>query len=122
MGHLLAPLAVQPDDLQHFPDVFLRHPPEGLDDPQVFLPGEMAVVTGTFDEASHLPENRETVGAVHLLSQHLDVSRRGANQPQNHFQSGGLSSPVGTEEPIDTALWHIQVQMGHPQGVPVLLA
>ena len=79
VGHLLAALAIQPDDLQHLPDISLWHAPESLDDPQVFLPGEMAVVTGTFDEASHLPENREAVAAVHLLSQYLDVSRRGAN-------------------------------------------
>ena len=122
MGHLLAPLAVQPDDLQHFPDVFLRHPPEGLDDPQIFLPGEVAVVAGALDEAPHLPEHSQAVSAVHFLPQHPDVPCRGAHQAQDHFQGGGLSRPVGAEKSVDAALGHVQVQVGHPQGVSILLA
>ena len=122
MGHLLAPLAVQPDDLQHFPDVFLRHPPEGLDDPQVLLPGEVAIITGALNKASHLTEHGQTVFAIHALSQHPDAARRGAHQTKNHFQGGGLSCPVGAQEAVDAALRHIQIQVSHPQGVSILFA
>ena len=122
MRQLFAPLAVQPDDLQHLPDVFLRHPPEGLDDPQIFLPGEVAVVAGALDEAPHLPEHSQAVSAVHFLPQHPDVPCRGAHQAQDHFQGGGLSRPVGAEKSVDAALGHVQVQVGHPQGVSILLA
>ena len=122
MGHLFAPLAVQPNDLQHLPDVFLRHTPEGLDDPQIFLPGKVAVVAGALDEAPHLPEYGQAVLAVHLLPQHSDIPRRRAHQAQDHLQGGGLPRPVGAEKAIDAALGHVQVQVGHPQSVSILLA
>lgn len=122
VGHLLPPLAVQPDDLQHLPDVLLRRAAERLDDPQVLLAREVAVIAGALDEAPHLPEHGQAVFGVHLLPQHLDAPRRGAHQAQDHFQRGGLSRPVGAEEPVDAALRHVQVQVRHPQGVSILFA
>ncbi len=72
---ILFPLTVQPDDLQDFPDVFLRNAAKRLDNAQIFLTGQMAVVAGTLDETAHLTQYRQTVAVVHILSQHADAAR-----------------------------------------------
>ena len=122
MGHLFATLAVQPYNLQHFPNAFFRHAAQRLHDTQVFFSGEMAVVAGAFDQTAHLPQHGQPGGAVHLLAQHPDAACCGLYQPQNHFQRGGFSRAVGAEKAVDAALGHIQIQMGHPQGISVLFA
>ena len=80
------------------------------------------VVTGAFDQTPDLPEYGKAVSAVHFLPQHLNIPRCGAYQAQDHFQGGGLPRPIGAEKAVDAALGYIQIQMGHPQGISILLA
>ena len=99
VSHLLAPLAIQSDDLQHLPDVLLRHPPERLDDAQVLLPGEVAVVAGALDETPHLPQHSQAVAAVHFLPQHPDIPRRGVHRPRIIFSVVDFPAPLGPRKP-----------------------
>ena len=109
MGHFLVPLPLQADNLQHFPDILLRYVPESLDDTQIFLPGEMPVITGALDKAPHLPQHRQAVSSVHALSQHPDIPRRGAHQAQEHFQGSGFPRPVGAQKAVYAALRYSEI-------------
>ena len=82
----------------------------------------MAVVAGALNEAAHLLEHVQAVVPVDLFSKDGDGPRRGADQPQDHFQGGGLARPVGAEKSVDSPLRDLQIQVIYPQDLAVLLA
>ena len=57
-----------------------------------------------------------------FFSKDGDGPRRGVDQPQDHFQGGGLARSVGAEKSVDGPLRDPQVQAVHPQDLAVLLA
>ena len=95
MGHFFAFLAVQPHDLQHFPDVLFGRAPQGLDDAQIFFSRQVPIIAGALDQAADLAQQLDAVVGLHRFAENRYRARRGLGQAQDHFERSGFACPVG---------------------------
>ena len=122
MGDLFVLRAVQADERQHLPDFAGRPAAQGLDNAQVFLPGQVAVVGRRFNQRADILQQLHPAAVRNRLAEHRDFAARGARQAEYHFQGRRFARAVRAEEPIHRALRHPQVQGVDAHGVSILFA
>ena len=122
MGDLFVLLVLQPHNLQHLAHIPFRDVPQRLHDTQIFLPGQVAVVAGAFDEAAHLLEDVQPVLLIDRLAKDGNLPGGGVHQTQNHLEGGGLARTVWPQKAVDAAFRHREVEASDPHALAILLA
>ena len=57
-----------------------------------------------------------------VTAEHLDAARGGAGQPKQQFKGGGLPSPIGPKEAVDTALRDFKTDLVDNSVVSITLS
>ena len=74
-------------------------PRRGLDDAQILLPGEVAVIAGALDEAPHLPQDGQAVAGSICLPSTRMLPALGRTRPRSIFSVVDLPAPLGPRKP-----------------------
>ena len=115
-------LAGQAHDIERLPDVVLRHIAQGLQDPEVFLTGQVAVIGRGFDQRADILENVQPVFLVHPFAEYVDLTARGMSQPEDHFKRCGFACTVRAQKAVDRTLRNRHAQVLDAHGAAVAFA
>ena len=109
---LLLPGISQPHSFQDIFDIaFLMDPAEQTLGLKIFIGGHIFIEPRGFNETADPGTHMFQLSAA--ITEYFNFSFRGFGKAADHFQTGGFSRSVSSDESIDSALWYMKVYMIH---------
>ena len=121
-GHRVPRAVAQADQVEQLLDPLVGGPRAGCGQrTQVFAAAQVRIEGRRFDESTDL-EQPPPIASPERPAQHLDRSRVGSDEAGQQPHRGGLAGAIGSEEPVDHAGRHRQVEPVEGEALAVALA
>ena len=101
----------QAHNVECLDDLSFLQPQHGLDDLEVFPPGEMPIAWWGLNHGANPAQQFGAAGFGEFPAVDEYLTGGGFHEPQEEFHGGGFPGTIGAEEPVDGALGHEKINV-----------